>query len=694
VSRAALASVLGMPVAAALGQGVEDAVTVTATRVERPSLEVPASIDRVIAEDIRFARPQVNLSESLGRVPGIVVQNRQNYAQDLQISSRGFGARATFGIRGLRLLTDGIPASFPDGQGQVSHFDLGSAERIEVLRGPFSVLYGNASGGVINTLTESGAREPGAGGELALGSFGTWRAALKAGRGGAAANWIASAARFRTDGWRRHSAAERDQLNAKVSVGLGAESTLALVANALDSPEVEDPLGLTRAQMNADPRQADPVAFAFNTRKSVSQAQAGVAFEHRFGGWRTRAALFGGHRDVRQFLAISLALQSAPTHSGGVVDLDRDYGGASLRFSADASLLDRPLALAFGGEYERMAERRKGFLNNLGSIGGLKRDEDDVVSAAGVYAQAEWRFAEKWLALAGLRANRVAFRATDYFVAGPANQDDSGAKRYRAATPVAGLLYRVTPATSVYLNAGRGFETPTFAELANRLGGSGFNFGLEAARSRHVEAGLKAHIAPGIRMNAALFEIGTRNEIVVESSAGGRATFKNAGRTRRSGLELGADAALRHGFEAALAWTRLEAKFRETLTTVAGAPAMAVTVPAGNSLPGVPRSTFYGELRWRHASSGFSAALELQHGSRVFVNDQNTEAADAYTIASIAAMLVQRQGAWRFTGFLRIDNLGDRRYAASVIVNEGNGRFYEPAPGRSVLLGAQARYAF
>ena len=679
---------------AAQAQGVEDAVTVTATRIERPGLEVPAALDRVGAEDIRFARPQVNLSESLGRVPGIVVQNRQNYAQDLQISSRGFGARAAFGIRGLRLVTDGIPASFPDGQGQVSHFDLGSAERIEVLRGPFSVLYGNASGGVIHVLTEDGARDPGAAAELSLASFGTRRGALKAGGSGAGSDWLVSASRFHTRGFRAHSAADRDQLNAKFAFGIGAASRLTLVANALDSPEVEDPLGLTRAQMNADPRQADPVAFTFNTRKSVRQAQLGAALEHRFAAWRLHAAVFGGHRDVRQFLAIPLGTQSAPTHSGGVVDLDRDYGGGSLRLSGELALLGRPLALSFGGEVERMAERRKGFINNLGSLGALKRDEDDVVSSAGVYAQAEWRFAERWLALAGLRANRVSFRATDHFVAAPANLDDSGRKSYRATTPVAGLLYRLTPAVSAYVNAGRGFETPTFAELANRLGGAGFNFGLEASRSRHVEAGLKAHLAPGVRGEVAVFEIGTRNEIVVESNTGGRATFKNAGRTRRSGLELGLHAALPLGFEAALAWTRLEARYRETFSTVAGLPALPVTVPAGSFLPGVPRGTFYGELRWRHAPSGFSAALEVQHRGRVFVNDRNTEAADAYGIFGIAAAFVQAQGAWRFSEYLRIDNLGDKRYAGSVIVNEGNGRFYEPAPGRTLLVGAQARYAF
>src|SRR5262245_15271543 len=218
-------ALLALAVSSAFAQE-QDAVTVTATRVARPSLEVPASIDRVQSEDIRSMRPQVNLSESLGRVPGITVQNRNNYAQDLQVQSRGFGARSTFGIRGLRLIADGIPASQPDGQGQVSHFDLGSAERIEVLRGPFAPMYGNAAGGVINIITQSGAQDPGVGADVSFGSYGTWRAAARAAGVRGNTDGIVDVSRFETDGYRDHSAARRDQANAKVGVDMGGGTGL------------------------------------------------------------------------------------------------------------------------------------------------------------------------------------------------------------------------------------------------------------------------------------------------------------------------------------------------------------------------------------------------------------------------------------------------------------------------------------
>ena len=677
---------LSLLLVSAVSKSQTDTITVTGTRVERLSMEVPASIDRVEAEDIRFARPMVNLSESLGRVPGIVVQNRQNYAQDLQISSRGFGGRSTFGVRGLRLIADGIPASFPDGQGQVSHFDLGSAQSIEVLRGPFAVMYGNASGGVINVFTERG--EPGVTGELSLGSFNTRRTGLKVGFDGG----LVSASQFHTDGYRQHSTASREQMNARLGMPLGP-GTLTVVANVFASPDTQDPLGLSRAQMDADPRQVAATALQFNTRKTSAQNQMGAAFASRIGDWKLDAALYGGHRDVRQYLAIPLATQAAATHSGGVVDLDRDYGGGSLRLTRESTLLGSPFTLTFGGELERMAERRKGFTNQNGDIAGLKRDEDDYVTSTAIYGQAEWRFAERWIALAGLRTNRVKFRTDDYFVA-DANGNDSGSKPYGATTPVGGILYKLSSATSLYANAGRGFESPTFAELAYRTTGAGLNFGLNASRSRHLEAGIKALLGERVRLNAALFDIVTRDEIAIESNTGGRSTFKNAGRTHRGGFELGASAALPYGFDAMLAWTRLGARFLDTFSSVANTPAVPVTVPAGSYLPGVPRSSLYAELRWRHAPSGFTTALEFQHKARVWVDDRNSEAADASNVANFAAGFTQLSGNWRFSEYLRVDNLANRRYAGSVVVNDANLRFYEPAPGRNYVIGAQAKLGF
>jgi iron complex outermembrane receptor protein len=661
-----------------------DPVVVTATRVDQPSLEVPASIDRVYAEELREGRPQVNLSESLGRVPGIVVLNRQNYAQDLQVSSRGFGARAAFGVRGMRMLADGIPASMPDGQGQSATFDLGSASRIEVLRGPFSALYGNASGGVINVLTEDGPPVPTAEAGFHAGSYDTLRGALKFGWQRDKVGYVANFSHFESEGYRDHSAVRRDQLNSKVKLSLSKDTRLTLVGMALHQPDTQDPLGLTAAQAAQNPRQVVQGAIDFNTRKSIDHDQVGVTLDHALSGaTRLQATAWGGTRDVEQFLAFQG--DTPATTSGGVVSLDRKFGGAALRLFSDSSLGGRPLRIATGLEYERMAERRKGFVNNNGVAGALRRDEDNVVASTGLYAQGEWRFAERWSAHAGLRTSRVEFETTDNFIvpASP-NGDDSGAIDFSATPPVAGLVFRVDPQTSLYANYGRGFETPTFVELAYRNVGTGLNFDLVPARSRHAEAGVKVVRAGLARVNVAVFNIETRDEIVVDVSSGGRTTFRNAGRTERRGLEIGAESLLSGPFEARAAYTWLDAVYADDFGTS----------DAGNQLPGVPKEQFYAEGAWRYAPWGLRVALELLHRSRVPVNDQNSEFAASYAVANAVIGFEQRGAGWRLSEFLRVDNLGDKSYVGSVIVNDGNGRFYEPAPQRNILLGVQASLQF
>ena len=610
---------LGLAVASALAQ--EDAVVVTATRVPQPSLEVPASVDRLYADEIRDGRPQVNLSESLGRVPGIVVQNRQNYAQDLQISSRGFGARATFGVRGIRLIADGIPATMPDGQGQAATFALGSAERIEVLRGPFSSLYGNAAGGVIVVDTEDPPEKPTVGVDVMGGTYDTWRAGVRLGGW----NNLLDASRFESDGYRDHSAVRRDHYNWKSKYPVRQDTSLGLIFNQLRQPETQDPLGLSRAQVEDNPRQATPQAIQFNTRKTIYQEQLGATLEHQLSSAsKIQATVYGGNRWVEQYLAIPLAAQKAPTSSGGVVQLDRQYTGGALRFSTGEIV-----RFSVGVEYDLMEERRRGFINNLGTAGALKRDEDDEVSATDLYAQLEWRFAERWSVHGGLRASRVEFKSTDHFIA-PGNPDDSGTRTYSETTPVAGLLFRYSKTTSFYGSYGEGFETPTFAELAHQNPpATGLNFALEASRSKHAEVGVKTIFPQAARVNAAVFAIETRDEIVVDVASGGRTTFRNAGRTERQGFEIGAETLLRGPFSAQFAYTYLDATFKE-----------GFAIPAGNALPGVPKSQAYAQLRYRQPR--FYTYLEALYRARVPVNDANSEFADAYTVLNLVGALVQQ----------------------------------------------------
>ena len=709
----------------AAAQGGEDSaavqlpeVVVSASRGEQLSFDAPAAIQSVDREVIRGAGPQVNLSESLSRIPGVVARNRQNYAQDLQVSIRGFGGRSTFGIRGLRLVVDGIPATMPDGQGQASTIDLSTAARIEVLRGPLAQLYGNAAGGVIQVFTAEGTRPPTAGGGLMLGSddmrrwslnaSGRWDAASGSGADPAAApspagdgggggllsrlgtGVMAGYSDFRTDGYRDHSAARRRQFNAKVTIDATEDTSFGIVANRFDQPLAQDPLGLTRAQAEADPRQVVPIAVQQDTRKTVSQDQAGVVAEHRLDAdRRVSGRIYAGRRDLDQALAVPLAAQASPTSAGGIVDLERRYGGAGLQYAHRVATSAGGVQLLAGIDYDTMKERRRGFVNDGGMRGALKRDEDDRVSNTDVFGQASWDISEAWTLTGGLRASKVRFRISDDFITA-ANPDDSGSQSYSAVNPVAGVTWHYSPQVNLYAQLGRGFETPTFSELGYRPGGeSGLNFALDASRSNHYEIGGKFLLTPEQRLDVALFSIRTSDEIVVDTNVGGRTTYRNAGGTSREGIEASYHGRFGKAFSATTAFTWLQAEFRDAFQSSGG------TVESGNRLPGIPSHQLFVDLAWApNPVAGPFAGVEVIRTGSVQVDDLNTDAAEAATITNLRGGWRFPFGRWGLTALARIDNLGDKRYFGSVIVNDGNGRFFEPAPGRNWLLAAQLDYRF
>jgi len=672
-----------------------DTVVISAQRSRQSEFDAAAAISAVTRSELDEAGPQVNLSEALSRVPGISVLNRQNYAQDLQLSIRGFGARSTFGIRGVRLIVDGIPASMPDGQGQASTIALSSAGRIEVLRGPMAQLYGNAAGGVVQVFTEDDAAQPTGTVSTAFGPFGERKLGVKYSARIGGQGLTVDASQFDTDGYRPHSDAQRGQLNARWQTDLGAATHVSVVLNALDQPQSHDPGGLTRAQWQADPRQAAASAIAQDAGKSVRQQQVGSVIEHRIDESTSLSArMYVGARDLDNALSTPLSAQAAPTSSGGIVQFARAYGGAAAQLSHRVRLdAQRALQFTAGVEYERMRENRQGYINDAGQQGELKRDERNTVDTLDAFAQAAWDVTPAWTLTAGARTSQVRFRSEDHFVTAD-NPDDSGAVNYHATNPVLGVAWHATPALNVYANAGRGFETPTFTELAYRPAGSGLNTALRASRSRHGEIGAKWRPSAAQRWDLAVFDIATRDELVVDTNNGGRSTFKNAGRTTRRGLELSYRADWRQTLHATLSLTELRARFAEDV--VSGSGSSAVTVPAGNRLPGTPERNVFAELAWTPARAwqGFHAALEVVHTGRLFVNDANGDAAPAATVLNLRAACEQSAGDWRIRELLRLDNAGDRRYAGSVIVNEANKRYFEPALPRHWLLAVSASYHF
>jgi iron complex outermembrane receptor protein len=691
----ATAFAAGQQAAAAAPVKALPAVTVSAIRLGVPSFDVPASVDLVEADAGKGGKPGVNLSEQLTGVPGVLARDRQNYAQDEQISVRGFGSRSTFGVRGVRLYADGIPATMPDGQGEVSHFSLEAADRIEVLRGPFSALYGNSSGGVVQIWSADGTSPAQNSVGIDAGSHDTYRAgASSRGKLGEAVDYNIAASHFQTGGYREHSRAQRESGNAKFNIQLAPATRLTVVANTLALPNAQDPLGLTKQQYDQDPRQAGSGAVPFNTRKSVHQTQGGAVLAQDLGAHdELRLMGYYGERTVYQVLSIPVASQRSPLNSGGVVDLDSDYGGADLRWTHRGELAGGPYELAVGTSYDDENQSRFGYENFIGAATGVKgavrRNESDRVYNADQYAQLYWHFAEDWSLLAGMRHSAVRFRSRDRYVTA-SNPDDSGRTAFGATTPVAGLQYRPSEALRLYASYGEGFETPTFAELGYRAdGGAGLAFDLRPARSRNRELGAKWRPQPGVEIDAAVFRADTRDELAVATNSGGRSTYQNVGHTRREGYELSADAELWRGWHLRAGFTHLLASFRSDFLTCTGTPCTLTPVHAGTPLPGVPRN--YGSLRLGHdAGQGWSGGLELNGVGKVTANDVGTASAAGYLLTGVDAGYGFALAAREVLHLsLRVDNLFDRKYVGSVIVNEGNGRYYEPGPGRSYMLGAR-----
>lgn len=667
-------------------------VVVTGSRVERSVFELPFAVSSVTADELSAAGAQINLSEALARVPGLLVNHRNNYAQDLQINSRGFGARASFGVRGLRLYADGVPATAPDGQGQVSHFDLYSAERVEVLRGPFSALYGNSSGGVIALLS----RRPEddriwAGGTASRFGQQQFRGGAQA-RFGERSGALINFSDFSVSGFRPHSRADRRLAFARFGFD-GTEHGVTATASHLDQP-AQDPLGLTRAQFDADPQQTAPQAQQFNTRKEAAQSQAGVSWRLRPAPGLFREAeitAFGGRRSVTQWQAIPTAVQTAPNHPGGVVDFDRAFGGVDTR----VGLRLGGLGLIAGLSYELQDEDRRGFENfsgaELGVTGALRRDEANRAAGFDQYVQAEWGFAPAWTGTLGLRHGEIRFRSDDRFLS---NGDDSGQRSFSYVNPVAGIAFRATPRLNLHASAGRGFESPTLNELSYRPdAGSGFNTELDAQTSRQFELGGKLRLAAS-RLELALFRAGTDDELVIQTNSGGRSTFANAGRTRREGAELSLFSSLAQRWEARLAATWLDAKYRDdfqTCTAPPCPPGTLTTIPSGNRISATARTSAYAELAWAPRQA-LTLALEGRALSSIAVNDSNSDFAAGYGLLALRAEHTLDWNGWRLRSLARLDNVLDRVYAGSVIVNESNGRFFEPGAPRAAFLGLTFEY--
>ncbi|USP41114.1 TonB-dependent receptor [Acinetobacter sp. XS-4] len=664
---------------------------VEVTRTDTTYLQTPASVFRIDAPQVDTSS-QVNLTEVVKGIPSLQLRNRENYAQDLQLSMRGFGARSTFGVRGIRLYVDGIPATMPDGQGQTSNIDLSSLDHVEVLTGPFSSLYGNSSGGTILTSTKEGQGKDSIELSYSGGSHDKSRAGLVLQGGAKGANepsYVISSSYFDTDGYREHSGAEKVLNNAKLSWNLDDGSKINWVTNYVKI-HADDPQGLTHDQWNANPKQQVPFLKQFNVRKDIEQTQTGVTWSKPINDKNELYAMaYLGNRQVTQYQSIPKSTQDASINqAGGVIDFERDYYGADLRWTGKELLPNTTLSV--GVALDAMDEDRKGFENfnlvngqpSYGVKGNLRRDEDNTLWNIDPYLQVSWQFLPTWRLDTGVRYSNVHYKSKDNYLS---NGDDSGKTDYSKVLPSAALSWQILPELMAYVSYAKGFETPTFTEMAYRPDGeSGFNFDLTASTSDTYETGLKSQNQLG-DFTLAVFQTKTKDDIVSAGNSNGRSTFRNADKTLREGVEFAWNKKLWRDLTATASYTYLDATFDADIPALGS----IAQIPSGNAIPGIAKNQAYASLTWQ-PSHGLYGGVDVQYMDKVYVNDTNSDAAPSYSVTSAHVGYAWVMGDWKVNSFARVDNLFDKNYAGSVIVNDSTqpvGRYFEPADGRNWSAG-------
>lgn len=654
-------------------------IVVTATRIPTDMVKLPFAAGSVGRDEIQRGRQQLGLDEALVSVPGLFFQNRYNFAQDLRIAIRGFGARANFGIRGIRIFADDIPQTLPDGQGSVDAIDLGSAEQIEVIRGPFSAVYGSASGGVINIRTEDGPEIPFISARLNLGSYDYQQAQVKAGGQAGKLNWLANLSATELDGYRDHSGYESRLFNSKFRYDFDETASLTVVFNAVDSPMADDPGGLNAGEVAQDRRQAAPRNLLYDAGEALDQKSLGLSFRKDIG--ENQELMLRSYYVKRDF-ENRLPFDINSNGQGGNVVLARDFGGLGGSYSWSMNLGAHSNLLVIGFDYDAQRDHRKRYANNQGEQGDLTTNQDEDVTSTGLYVQDVLGLSDKATLTLGGR-----FDDLDYEVTDRTGGNGSGDSNYNEFSPMIGFSWAVKEAINLYANMSRSFDPPSTTELANPDGPTGFNQNLESQTATNYEIGMKGLVTTRLRYELALFHIDVQDEIVpFELEGSGQSFFENAGSSTRDGIEASLSMELAPGLTGTATYTWSDFVFDE----FSGLDGEDYD---GNRIPGVPEQLFNLDLSWSHPS-GFYAGWDLLYVGPFFADNANDVETDDYLVSNLRAGFRWGGQKWSFEPFAGVNNLFDEKYIGNIRLNAAFGRYYEPAPERNLYAGLLLRHNF
>jgi len=662
------------------------AIRVSVTRIELPVAKIPLAIQSVDRHEISRARPTWGLDEALVTVPGVFVANRYNFSQDQRISIRGFGARSAFAVRGIKILVDGIPQTLPDGQGQLTNLELGEVDRIEVLRGSASALFGNASGGVISIWTRPPAIESvhqearfvaGTFGERSGRTWNKWQSttAMRVGVGSAQM----TVSRLDYQGERDHSAADQRVLNARLRLPIADGWSLLLITDVGDNPRADNPGSLTLAELQANRDSVPALNRNRNAGKDVTQIQSGATLHRTMtNGGEATVTIFGLTRDLENPITTTY------------IDLDRVAYGARTSVTYPLRLGSLPHRLTAGFDFQRQRDDRENFnyLNTRGdsatrdTVRSLNQLEH--VAELGPFVQSMLELSPRTTIMAGLRYDWVRFAVRDRLIVG-ANPDDTGERLMRALSGSLGIAVNPSRSLTVYGSVGSSFETPTTTELANSpLGVGGFNTGLKPQHAWNFELGARGSLDQRFIYSVALFRAEVRDALIPYEIAAPRFFYRNAGSTRHQGLEVGGDLSIVPGLSLGATWTYADYRFRDySFTDTAG-----THVLDGRPLAGIPDNWLHLSVRAQPAAfAGAWVEVQPTYSSGYLVGDVANTRTSPWWSTNVRAGWDGEAGSMRLAPFIGINNAFNHQYVGSVVINAARDRFYEPAPGRNAYLG-------
>ena len=642
---------------------------ITAPRTSTRWLSMPAAVSVVDVADAP-GEQRLALDSLLARVPGVFSLNRYNLAQGLRPAIRGFGARGNFGVRGIRVLVDGVPLTMPDGQTELDGLDLGLVERMEVLRGPASVLYGNAAGGVLAIETREPPALPSMQLDVSTASLGYQR--TRAEVGGSAGNLGALLAvnSTRLDGYREHSRAHTNSLTGKLR-WYAPTGRLRLNFNAIDN-RAEDPGGLTAAQVETDRRQPAANNLRFDAAEFIRQQRLGLVWDgYAAGSDQYQLRSYLGQREFGNRLGFT---------TSGQTTFERYFSGVGGQYSHHRELAGLPHKITTGFDLEAQRDDRQRYDNLLGERGPLRQQQDESALSQGLFIEDQLDLSDSWQATLGVRYDHVRLAVDDGYLAD--RRDDSGSRSLEDWSYSAGLSYRLTPQQSLYARLASSFETPTVNELA-RPQGAGFNAALQPAQALSRELGIKGEW-PALRYALALYRIDLEDELLAFSlpTQPGRNFYRNAGQSRRDGVELSVDWQLAEAWRWSMAYAFNRYRFAEFQTATGDF--------SGKRLPGIPRQSFFSVIAYER--QGAYVRLGVTAQARVYANDANTQSAPGYALLNLRLGKHLSIGEQRVEPYLGIDNLLGREYFDNLRINDGGARYFEPGPGRTLYAGLRVLF--